>query len=107
MRARRDAVDLSADDAKELWARFSAWMDAHPGDLAGFAAELGVKSVRPALDATGPVLVVSSTETQVSYGTAKHLDVPAKREKDAAPKSANAQKSKRLPMPPPRKGGRS
>lgn len=93
MRARRDGVDLEPEDARELWAHFSHWMDEHPGDLAGFAAALGVKSVRPALDPRGPVLVVSTTETQTAYANARSLEASPKREKGSGAKAPNKGKS--------------
>lgn len=93
MRARRDGVDLEPADARELWEHFSHWMDEHPGDLAGFAAALGVKSVRPALDARGPVLVVSTTEAQAAYANARAVEGAPKREKGSATKSGTKGKS--------------
>jgi hypothetical protein len=93
MRALRDGAPLEDGDARELWAHFSAWMDEHPGDLAGFAAALGVKSVRPALAADGPVLLVSTTEEQSAYAHATRLGASAKREKGAAAPSKSKQKS--------------
>jgi len=98
MRAIRDGEALEQGEARELWSHFSAWMDEHPGDLAGFAAALGVTSVRPALDAKGAVLVVSSTEAQPVYGNAARLggDPPKheKREKGAADPKPTAPKAK-------------
>ncbi len=104
MRARRDGVDLDPADARELWAHFSHWMDEHPGDLAGFASALGVKSVRPALDPRGPVLVVSTTEAQAAYANARSLETPKKREKGSAPKSAPTRKSQGARPASPAKG---
>jgi hypothetical protein len=107
MRAVRDGEALEQDEARELWAHFSAWMDEHPGDLAGFASALGVTSVRPALDAKGAVLVVSTTEAQTAYGHAARLGGPAakaaKREKGAAPPGAVTPKSKGNPGSKPSK----
>lgn len=103
MRASRDGEDLPANEARELWALFSEWMHEHPGDLAGFAAELGVKSVRPALGPGGAVLVVSSREEQIAYGNAKALDAPKKREKGAASPGPKAAKSQGAQPSAPRK----
>jgi hypothetical protein len=101
MRALRDGKALEPDDARELWAHFSSWMDEHPGDLAGFAAALGVTSVRPALDGGGAVLLVSTTEAQAAYGNATRLGPAAgkgkKREKGAAPPKPGAPKPKGKP----------
>jgi hypothetical protein len=108
MRALRDGQALEPEDARELWAHFSAWMDEHPGDLAGFAAALGVTSVRPALDNGGAVLVVSTTEAQAAYANAASLGPAAakgkKREKGAAPAKAGAPKSKGKQASAPSKG---
>ena len=73
MRASRDGIDLPKAEALGVWQKFSAWMEAHPGDLAGFAEEIGTKSVRPTLDARGPVLLISGTEVQQAYGSPKGM----------------------------------
>ncbi len=100
MRARRDGVDLDPTDARELWEHFSHWMDEHPGDLAGFAAAVGAKSARPALDERGPVLVVSTTEAQSAYATARSVAATPKREKGSGAKTGNQDKSKRSSSSP-------
>jgi hypothetical protein len=69
-----DGVPLGDDEARAFWARFSAHMDSHKGDLAGFAKNEGVASVRPALDEGRAVLVVSRTGTQPAYAKARDLD---------------------------------
>jgi len=108
-RAVRDGEALESDEARELWRHFSAWMDEHPGDLAGFAGALGVTSVRPALDARGAVLVISTTETQVAYGSAARLGGGAakleKREKGAdapRPPQGNSKRNPRCTHAKPR-----
>jgi hypothetical protein len=65
-----DGRPAPPEDAAALWKRFSAWMDAHKGDLAGFAREEGFASVHPELRGGAPVLVVSRTATQRPYVTA-------------------------------------
>jgi hypothetical protein len=57
------------DEARALWDRFSVHMDAHAGDLAGFAQAEGFASVHPAAEGGRAVLVVSRTEAQRPYGS--------------------------------------
>ena len=68
-----DGTKLPEDEARAVWARFSAWMDEYKGDLAGFAAKEGYASVRPAISEGQPVLVASRSEAQIAYGNAKDL----------------------------------
>jgi hypothetical protein len=56
-----DGRALPEPEAREVWTRFSAWMDEHRGDLAGFARREGWASVRPDTRGGGAVLVVSTT----------------------------------------------
>src|SRR5580698_2750524 len=64
-----DGVLLPEDEARALWDRFSAHMDAHAGDLAGFAKAEGFASVHPAAQNGRAVLVASRTEEQRPYGS--------------------------------------
>lgn len=91
MRASRDGIDLPKTEALAVWQKFSAWMDAHPGDLAGFAEEIGAKSVRPTLDVRGPVLLISGSEVQQAYGSAEGMAAaPASRASRASTASAGS-----------------
>ncbi len=74
-----DGNPLPPEEARALWLRFSDWMEEHKGDLAGFAAQEGFASVRPAVAAGAPVLVASRSAQQVAYGNAQELRAPAKR----------------------------
>lgn len=65
-----DGIALPEREARPLWQRFSAWMDEHKGDLAGFAAAEGFASVHPELHGGEPVLVVSRTVAQKPYSSA-------------------------------------
>ena len=65
-----DGKALSEEEARAFWARFSEWMDAHPGDLGGFARSEGLASVHPEMQAGVPVLVGSRTAPQRAYTTA-------------------------------------
>ncbi len=91
MRASRDGIDLPKAEALGVWQKFSAWMEAHPGDLAGFAEEIGAKSVRPTLDVRGPVLLISGSEVQQAYGSAEGMAAaPASRASRASTASAGS-----------------
>jgi len=65
-----DGVPLAPDEARALWQRFSEWMEEHRGDLAGFAAREGFKSVHPTVEGGRPVLRASHTEEQRPYAPA-------------------------------------
>jgi len=66
-----DGVALPDEEARGLWRRFSAWMEAHVGDLAGFAKAEGFASLNPEMHAGSPVLVASRTDPQRPYTTAR------------------------------------
>ena len=65
--ARVDGTLLPPDEARELWARFSAHMEANKGDLFGFAAAEGFASIRPGLEGGRPVLLASRSKAQEPY----------------------------------------
>jgi hypothetical protein len=67
-----DGEPLPKEEAIAFWKRFSAWMDEHPGDLAGFAKSEGLTSVTPEMHAGAPVLVASHTAAQKPYTTARN-----------------------------------
>lgn len=66
-----DGAPLDEDEARAVWERFSAWMEEHRGDLAGFAAQEGFASVRPDVDGGRPVLRASHSDAQVPYAPVK------------------------------------
>ncbi|HKQ71889.1 MAG TPA: hypothetical protein VJT73_21240 [Polyangiaceae bacterium] len=53
-----DKKPLPDDEARAIWTRFSAYMDEHEGDLAGFARQEGYASVKPESRGGKAVLVV-------------------------------------------------
>jgi len=57
----KDGAPLPDDEARTLWTAFSAHMDAHRGDMAGFAKQQGWHSVAPEYRKGQAVLVVSTT----------------------------------------------
>jgi hypothetical protein len=66
-----DGVALPEAEARAMWGRFSAYLDAHKGDLAGFAKQEGFASVHPETHGGKPVLVASKTAPQKPYKTAQ------------------------------------
>ena len=65
-----DGVPLPEAEARAMWARFSAYLEEHKGDLAGFARQEGFASVHPETHGGKPVLVASKTAAQKPYTTA-------------------------------------
>jgi hypothetical protein len=62
-----EGIPLPDEEARALWRRFSAWMDANVGDLAGFARAEGFASLHPEMHGGDPVLVASRTMSQRPY----------------------------------------
>jgi len=65
-----DGAPMGDEEARAFWARFSAYMDEHRGDLAGFAAGEGLASVHPEMHDGRAVLVASRTAPQRAYANA-------------------------------------
>jgi len=66
-----DGNPMPEDEALAFWDRFSAWMEDHRGDLAGFAATEGFASVHPGVDGDKPVLRASRLDAQKPYSSVK------------------------------------
>jgi hypothetical protein len=64
-----DGTLLPEEEARALWGRFSAHMDAHKGDLAGFARAEGFASIHPESRRGQAVLVASRSGVQRTYGS--------------------------------------
>lgn len=62
-----DGAPLPDDAARALWKRFSEHMDAHKGDLAGFAKAEGYASAHPAMGPEGAELRLSKHAPQGPY----------------------------------------
>jgi hypothetical protein len=75
-----DGTPMAGDAARDVWQRFSAYMEEHKGDLAGFAKAEGYLSVHPRSEGGRAVLVFSRTEPQEAYGV-----VPARAESKPSP----------------------
>jgi hypothetical protein len=54
----KDGALLPEEESRALWVRFSGYMDAHEGDLAGFARQESWHSVSPEYRQGQAVLVV-------------------------------------------------
>lgn len=54
-----DGQLLSDEEGRALWTRFSAFMEEHRGDLAGFAKTEGLASIHPAMEGDRAILVGS------------------------------------------------
>lgn len=91
-----DGAPMEEKEALAFWERFSAWMDEHRGDLAGFAAQEGYASVHPGVLGDRPVLRASKSAEQRPYATVKaEPDAPPPR----GPRSAGGD------QPPKAAGG--
>jgi hypothetical protein len=86
-----DGAPLDPDAARALWTEFSAHMDEHRGDMAGFAKKKGWKSVAPEYQKGRAVLVVK---------TGAMPEKPA-----APPKPPHAKPPHAKKAPPPKKKG--
>lgn len=62
-----DGAPMPEEEARAVWERFSAWMEEHKGDLAGFAAQEGFASVFPGVEDGRPVLRLSRSAPQRPY----------------------------------------
>lgn len=65
-----DGDPMPEAEARAFWTRFSAWMDEHKGDLAGFAKSEGLASVHPTMQGGRAVLVASRSAPQKAYTNA-------------------------------------
>jgi hypothetical protein len=74
-----DGAPLADDAARAFWRRYSAWMDEHAGDLAGFAKSEGLASVHPEMHGGAPVLVASHSAPQRAYSSAPRRPAESKR----------------------------
>ena len=98
-----DGASLPDGEARTLWKRFSDWMEAHPGDLGGFAAAEGLASVHPAMQGGSPVLVASRTAPQRPYSSAATGGEPdgarGGKRPSRPPRAARAKTSPKKPQP--------
>ena len=90
-----DGALMPEAEARAFWTRFSDHMEAHKGDLAGFAKSEGFVSVRPAMGADGARLIVSKTAAQVPYRNASADPVVGSPAAQAPKKRASSGVNKR------------
>jgi hypothetical protein len=64
-----DGTPMPDEEARAFWTRFSDHMDAHAGDLVGFARREGYASVHPEARNGVALLVVSRSAIQRPYGS--------------------------------------
>ena len=64
-----DGEPMPRDEARAFWGRFSAYMEEHKGDLAGFARQEGFASVHPAMKDGQAVLLASRSAAQKPYAS--------------------------------------
>ncbi len=64
-----DGVAMPEDEARAVWSRFSDYMEAHRGDLGGFAKSEGYVSAHPRSEGGRATLVLSRSAPQEAYGT--------------------------------------
>lgn len=83
-----DGVPMAEAEARAFWERFSAWMDEHRGDLAGFAAKEGFASVHPGVDGGRPVLRASRSASQKPYAPVREGGAPRSGGSDGRPRAA-------------------
>jgi hypothetical protein len=80
--ARVDGAALFDEDARALWTSFSAHMDEHQGDIAGFARARGFTRVTPQYEKGQAVLVAWTKEPPPQppiQGTASRRRGPRRR----------------------------
>jgi hypothetical protein len=79
-----DGAPMPEAEARAFWTRFSEHMEAHQGDLTGFARQNGFGSVSPEYRAGQAVLVVRTKEAQAKEpqpGGKASAGKPAKKRK--------------------------
>jgi hypothetical protein len=64
-----DGVPMPEAEGRAFWGRFSAYMEEHRGDLAGFAKQEGFASVHPAMEGGRAVLLASRSAPQKAYAS--------------------------------------
>jgi hypothetical protein len=95
-----DGAALGDDEARALWSRFSDHMEAHRGDLAGFAAAEGFASVHPETRNGRAVLIASRTAPQRPYGNAQNTsDTAAGGSRGPQAKRPESHSTPRSPAP--------
>ena len=94
-----DGVALPDEEGRALWREFSAHMDEHRGDMAGFAKKKGWVSVSPEHRGGKAVLLVRTTAAPPQPAEAPR---PAAKPRPASPKPA----SRPRPGAAPRQGGK-
>jgi hypothetical protein len=87
---RVDGELLHEKAARDLWRRFSAYMDEHHGDLGGFAKTEGFTSVRPSFEQGAAILLASHVEAQSPYRNVSAEPPAVASEKRAPPSTSGS-----------------
>jgi hypothetical protein len=103
-----DGVVVADEEARALWERFSAWMEEHRGDLAGFAAKEGYASAHPGIANGRPILRLSRTSSQQPYTTVREggADRGVKSRSRAKPGGSGGRNAPRQAERPPTRNTR-
>jgi hypothetical protein len=80
-----DGVALPEEEGKALWREFSAHMDEHRGDMAGFAKKKGWVSVLPEHQDGKAVLLVRTTAAPPEPRSTSKAKAPPEGKKSAKP----------------------
>ena len=89
-----DGEPLPDEEARAFWGRFSDYMEAHRGDLKGFAQQEGFASVHPAMQSGRAVLEASRSAAQKAYVTAPTIPDAGSGAGGKKPAGASAAKTK-------------
>jgi hypothetical protein len=98
-----DGAPLGDDEARLLWKEFSEHMDAHRGDMAGFAAKKGWFAVLPEHRAGKAVLMVR-TSAAAKMAPPPAAPKPAPRPQGKPPQGKGKPQAKKGPAQQGKKG---
>jgi hypothetical protein len=94
-----DGTALPDDEARAMWERFSAWMEEHRGDLAGFAKQEGFASAHPGVENGKPILLLSRNAAQRPYA-------PVAQDESSSPRASAGSKGRHDASRSPQGSGR-
>lgn len=81
----RDGVSLPDDEARVLWTKMSAWLDAHENDFDGFAKSVG--ALRVVVEAVGARAVMKiSTTTAAAEASRAPEPAPSAAKRPGSPR---------------------
>lgn len=95
-----DTAPLPEEEAKALWKEFSEHMEAHRGDMAGFAAKKGWFSIAPEYRGGKAVLIVRTTATAKAPAPVQAPQKPRPQQKPKPKAKPNPQANQKAPQRP-------